>query len=641
MAQGKGIRPVVIGTAGHIDHGKSTLVRALTGVDPDRLKEEKERGMTIDLGFAPMSLSDGRTVGLVDVPGHEKFIRNMVAGATGIDLVALVVAADDGVMPQTREHLAILEMVGVKRGLIVLTKVDMVEAELVEMAAEDVLEFVEGTFLEGAEVHHVSAITGEGMDKLKATLEKMALSAEPRPSEGIFRMPVQRVFTLKGFGTVTTGIPLSGEIKIGEMVEILPGGKLAKVRGIHAYGKESKSARAGHSSALNLTDVDHQSVVRGAVIATPGYFRPVKMIAAKLQALSTLDRSITNRMIVRVHTGTSDSRGELVLLDKDEIRPGQEGLVQVRMDEPVITAPGDRFVVRLLSPVITLGGGTVLEESRHRLKRFKAFVIDELSRQEESLESKSQLLESMLARLGGSGADIETLAMALKMPNAEVLEILEELRKEGRVASPGKSDQWIHAEALEGEFADLTLALDRYFGTNPHRSRMDVRDLRKELGADKKHLAALLSDAQDNGLVEILGGGWLRSCDHESSLSEDLEPKREALLQALAKAGFQPPICADLATAIGTSDSDFQVIVEYCQDQNEARTIGEFVLSQASLDQAESSIIENCTKNTELNIPELRDALGTTRKYLIPLLEHFDLQGLTARSAGTRILKRR
>ena len=305
MAQGKGIRPVVIGTAGHIDHGKSTLVRALTGVDPDRLKEEKERGMTIDLGFAPMSLSDGRTVGLVDVPGHEKFIRNMVAGATGIDLVALVVAADDGVMPQTREHLAILEMVGVKRGLIVLTKVDMVEAELVEMAAEDVLEFVEGTFLEGAEVHHVSAITGEGMDKLKATLEKMALSAEPRPSEGIFRMPVQRVFTLKGFGTVTTGIPLSGEIKIGEMVEILPGGKLAKVRGIHAYGKESKSARAGHSSALNLTDVDHQSVVRGAVIATPGYFRPVKMIAAKLQALSTLDRSITNRMICLLYTSPS------------------------------------------------------------------------------------------------------------------------------------------------------------------------------------------------------------------------------------------------------------------------------------------------------------------------------------------------
>ncbi|MFT6364538.1 MAG: selenocysteine-specific elongation factor, partial [Planctomycetota bacterium] len=522
MAQGKGIRPVVIGTAGHIDHGKSTLVRALTGVDPDRLKEEKERGMTIDLGFAPMTLSDGRTVGLVDVPGHEKFIRNMVAGATGIDLVALVVAADDGVMPQTREHLAILEMVGVKRGLIVLTKIDMVDEELVEMAAEDVLEFVEGTFLEDAEVHRVSAITGEGMDKLKATLEKMALSAEPRPSEGIFRMPVQRVFTLKGFGTVTTGIPLSGEVKTGDVVEILPGGKLAKVRGIHAYGKESKSARAGHSSALNLTDVDHHSVVRGAVIATPGYFRPVSMIAAKLQALKTLDRPITNRMIVRVHTGTSDSRGELVLLDKDEIRPGQEGLVQIRMDEPVITAPGDRFVLRLLSPVITLGGGTVLEESRHRLKRNKAFVIDELNRQEESLVSPSQLLESVLSRLGGSGADLQTLAMALKMANDEVLALLEDLRKQGRVASPGKSDKWIHAEALEGEFADLTLALDRYFGANPHRSRMDVRDLRKQLGADKKHLAALLSDAQENGLVQILGGGWLRSCDHEPSLPEDL-----------------------------------------------------------------------------------------------------------------------
>jgi selenocysteine-specific elongation factor len=243
--------------------------------------------------------------------------------------------------------------------------------------------------------------------------------------------------------------------------------------------------------------------------------------------------------------------------------------------------------------------------------------------------------------LGGSGADLQTLAMALKMANDEVLALLEDLRKQGRVASPGKSDKWIHAEALEGEFADLTLALDRYFGANPHRSRMDVRDLRKELGADKKHLAALLSDAQENGLVQILGGGWLRSCDHEPSLPEDLEPKRQALLQTLAKAGFQPPISADLAAAIGTSDADFQVLVEYCQDQNEARAIGEFVLTQASLDQAESSIIENCTKNTELNIPELRDALDTSRKYLIPLLEYFDLQGLTARSAGTRILKRR
>jgi len=641
MATGTPIRPVVIGTAGHIDHGKSTLVRALTGIDPDRLKEEKERGMTIDLGFAPMKLSDGRTVGLVDVPGHEKFIRNMVAGATGIDLVALVVAADDGVMPQTREHLAILEMVGVKRGLIVLTKIDMVDEELVGLAEEDVADFVEGTFLEGAEVHRVSAITGAGMDELKATLEKMALSAEPRASDGIFRMPVQRVFTMKGFGTVTTGIPLTGSVSPGEMVEILPGGKLAKVRGIHAYGKESDSARAGHSSALNLTDVDHTSVARGAVIATPGYFRPISMIAARLKALASLDRSITNRMVVRVHTGTSDSRGELVLLDQDDIRPGEEGLIQVRLDEPVITAPGDRFVMRLLSPVITLGGGIVLEESRHRLKRFKSFVIDELSRQEESLVSPSQLLDSILARRGGVGADIQTLAMDLKLGEAKVLGLLEKLRAEGRVASPGKGNQWIHAEALEGEFADLTLALDRYFGAHPHRSRMDIRDLRSGLGADKKHLAALLSDAQEKGVVEVLGGGWLRSCAHEASLSEELQAKQAGLLSTLNAAGFQPPTSADLCAQAGLTDLDFKVLVEYAVDREEMSAVGEFVLSQACLNKAEAAIVANCTKNTELSIPELRDALDTSRKYLIPILEHFDAKGVTARSAGTRILKSR
>ena len=641
MATGTPIRPVVIGTAGHIDHGKSTLVRALTGIDPDRLKEEKERGMTIDLGFAPMKLSDGRTVGLVDVPGHEKFIRNMVAGATGIDLVALIVAADDGVMPQTREHLAILEMVGVKRGLIVLTKIDMVEEELIELAEEEVREFVEGTFLEGAEILRVSAITGSGMVELKASLERMALAAEPRPSDGIFRMPVQRVFTMKGFGTVTTGIPLTGSVSPGDIVEILPGGKLAKVRGIHAYGKVAESARAGHSSALNLTDVDHTSVVRGAVIATPGYFRPISMIAARLKALASLDRSITNRMVVRVHTGTSDSRGELVLLDKDEIRPGEEGLIQVRLDEPVITAPGDRFVMRLLSPVITLGGGVVLEESRHRLKRFKAFVIDELSRQEESLVSPSQLLDSILSRLGGAGASLETLAMALKMPEAVVSALLEQLRSEGRAASPGKGGQWIHAEALEGEFADLTLALDRFFGANPHRSRMDVRDLRRDLNADKKHLAALLSDAQEKGLVEVLGGGWLRLCDHEGSLTEELREKQVALLAKLDGAGFQPPTSVDLCALAGLSEADFKLLTEYGIDRAEMSAVGEFVFSQANLDRAEAAIVANCTKNGELSIPELRDALDTTRKYLIPLLEHFDAKGVTARSAGTRILRRR
>lgn len=641
------IRPIVIGTAGHIDHGKSTLVRALTGVDPDRLKEERERGLTIDLGFAPLELSDGRHVGLVDVPGHERFIRNMVAGATGVDLVVLVVAADDGVMPQTREHLSILEMVGVNRGMVALTKIDMVDEELVELAEEDVRELVEGTFLEGAPVQRVSAHTGEGLDKIKALLEELALAVEPRSAEGVFRMPIQRVFSLKGFGTVVTGIPGSGSVRVGEQVEILPGGKLAKVRGLQAYGETTDIVRAGHSSALNLTDVDHKRLSRGAVIATPGYFRPISMVAARLTALPSLGRPITNRMTVRLHTGTHDARGELVLLDRDEIPPGEEGLVQVRLEEPVVSAPGDRFVLRLLSPVMTLGGGIVLEESRHRLKRFKRFVIEELSRQEESLQSPADLCESILARRGADGATVAELCIEMKKEEVELIALLDGLRGEGKAASPGLAPsspgaaRWIHADALAGEFAELTLALDKHFGLNPHRSRMGLLDLRRALGTDKRRLASLLHDAEEREVVELLAGGWVRPTGWEARLDEDLVPALERVTKLLDGSGFQPPLRKELPKEARLGEAELERCIEYAADRGELVEVGDYVFPSAAIERAGAAITANCQAHGDLVIPELRDALGTSRKFLLPLLEHFDQVGLTMRSGGNRVLKAR
>ena len=635
------IRPVVIGTAGHIDHGKSTLVRALTGVDPDRLKEERERGMTIDLGFAPLELSDGRTVGLVDVPGHERFIRNMVAGATGVDIVVLVVAADDGVMQQTREHLAILELVGARRGLIALTKIDMVDPELVELAREDVGEFVAGTFLEDAPVLPVSAQTGDGIAELKAALEAATLEVEPRPAEGVFRMPVQRVFSLRGIGTVATGIPVAGEVSIGAEVEVLPSRKRARVRGIQAYGTKTDTARAGHSSALNLVDVEREELARGAVIATPGFFRPVRMVGARLTALRSLDRPITNRMRVRVHTGTHDARGELVLLDRDELGPGEEGLVQVRLEEPVVSAPGDRFVVRLLSPVVTLGGGIVLEESRHRLKRFKRFVLEELGRQEESLASPAELMLSILARRGGEGASVPELAVELKRPAAEVEELLASLRHKGLVAAPGKGERWLAAEALDDEFRELTVALDGYFGAHPHRSRIEVLALRKALGADKKRLAALLADAAERGLVEELPGGWVRSLDHEPRLADEEVRDLERLLGALEGAGFQPPDRAGLARAVGIDDAALQRLLEHAEDHGRLAMVGDWPFTTACLEGARAAIRELGAAHPDrhLEVPALRDRLGTSRKYLIPLLEAFDKEGLTARAGAVRLVR--
>ncbi|MCL4159014.1 UNVERIFIED_CONTAM: hypothetical protein GTU68_011548, partial [Idotea baltica] len=375
------IQPIVIGTAGHIDHGKSTLVRALTGIDPDRLKEEKARGLTIDLGFAPLTLPDGRLVGIIDVPGHERFIKNMVAGASGIDLVVLVVAADDGVMPQTREHLSIMGLLGVKRGMIVLTKIDIVDEEMVELAEEDVRETVAGTFLEDAPIYRVSAISGEGFESFKGELFEAAGKVEPRAADGVFRMPIQRVFTSKGFGTVVTGIPLSGSVNVGDTLEILPGGMRGKVRGIQAYKQKADSARAGHSTAINISDVSHKEVKRGCVASAPGFYRAARLIGARLTMLPHLDRPLQNRAAIRLHTGTIEAVGEVILLDAAELQPGDTGLVQIRLEEPVVCAPGDAFILRLASPLMSLGGGKILEESRFRLKRFKDFVIDGLDRQ--------------------------------------------------------------------------------------------------------------------------------------------------------------------------------------------------------------------------------------------------------------------
>ncbi len=636
------IQPIVIGTAGHIDHGKSTLVKALTGTDPDRWQEEKDRGMTIDLGFARMDLPDGRRVGIVDVPGHERFIRNMVAGASGIDLVMLVVAADDGVMPQTREHLAIMQMLGVAHGFVALTKIDLVEEDMVALAEEDVREAVEGTFLEGAPILRVSAITGEGLEALQTLLCEMAAQAEPRSAEGVFRMPIQRVFSARGFGTILTGIPVSGTVAVGETLEVLPSGQKGKVRGIQAYHEPTDRARAGHSTALNLADVDHHRVARGDVVATSGFFKPVKMVGARLTALASLDRPITNRMAVRVHTGTADSRGEIVLLDVDEIGPGASGLVQFRMDEPLVCAAGDAFVVRLASPALTLGGGVILEESRYRLKRFKGFVIDELERQARSLGSAEALLEAQLARATGRWVALEALAVELKRDKRETRELLEQLRAKEKALSPGPGERWIHVEAFEVSLAEAQDAISGWLAENPLRQVVDVREVRSRTDFEPAFLSVVLEELERRGELRLEPGGLIRPAGRAIELDEETAALRTAVLARVCEARFQPPSKAELAESLGCAPDVLGKIFELLVDETLiTRVGGDLFLARESLDEARAAIVANCTEHGQLEIPALRDRLGTTRKYLIPLLEHFDAEGLTLRQRGNRVLKRR
>ncbi len=625
----------------HIDHGKSTLVQALTGTDPDRWAEEKERGMTIDLGFARMDLPDGRRVGIVDVPGHERFIRNMVAGATGIDIVILVVAADDGVMPQTREHLSIMQMLGVARGFVALTKVDVVDPEMAELAEEDVRETVVGTFLEGAPILHVSAIQGTGMDELKGLLMELAAQAEPRQAEGVFRMPVQRVFSARGFGTILTGIPVTGVLAAGEVVEVLPSGQKGKVRGIQAYHEAADTARAGHSTALNIADIDHHEVHRGDVVATPGFFKPQTMVGAQLKALDGLAIAVADRMQVRVHTGTADAIGEMVLLDAEELKGGEEGLVQFRMETPLVCAPGDRFVLRLASPAMTLGGGVILEESRYRLKRFKTFIIDELQRQASSLGSTSALLEALLVRSPERWASLDDMALGVKRPRNETEELLQGLAADGKVTDLGKS-KWIHAETLDLCLTELREGLQAWFEEHPLRARMDIRDLRARLKLDPALIGVLLDREAAEGRVVLSTGGFLALAGREVALDPEVAKLRDTMLASLKEARFQPPSPDELVTALGSTRETIETILKLGVDEGAVTHIGaELYLSGDVVEEARQAVISNCEKHGHLEIPELRDALGTTRKFLIPILEQFDTEGLTLRQAGRRVLKKK
>ena len=634
------IQPIVVGTAGHIDHGKSTLVKRLTGIDPDRLKEEQERGMTIDLGFARFALPDGRTVGIVDVPGHERFVKNMVAGATGIDLVILVVAADDGVMPQTREHLAIMTLLGVERGFVALTKIDAVDADLALAAKDDVREAVRGTFLEGAPVVPVSSLTGEGYDELERVLHRLAAATPPRPETGVFRMPIQRVFSAHGFGTIVTGIPQSGSVSLGDVLEVLPRGLSGKVRGLQAYHQATGRARAGHSTAINLADVDHHLVRRGDVVATPGFFRPVRMVGARLAALADLDRPIADRTPIRLHTGTVEALGEVVLLDREEIAPGEGGLVQLRLEEPVVCAPGDRYVLRLASPARTLGGGVILEESKHRLKRFKSFVVEELERAAASLDSPRDLAEVVLSRAPGALSEAD-LAIAIKRAKPETERLLNDLKAQGRAQrlAPGK---WIHAERLEEALTRLAHALERWFAGHALREVADVRELRKETGLAAELFDLVLAEAARRGTLSLEPGGLVRPKGRAASLDAGDAELAARALAALAAARFQPPSPAELAASLGVPEPRLRALLELLADRGEAVAIGrEFYLPKAVHEAARAAIVANCAQHKALDIPSLRDELGTTRKWLIPLLEHFDTAGLTMRQGANRVLKRR
>ncbi len=629
---------IVIGTAGHIDHGKSTLVRTLTGIDPDRLPEEKERGMTIDLGFAPLILKDGRRVGIVDVPGHEKFVKNMVAGATGIDLVILVVAANDSVMPQTREHLKIMNLLGIQRGIVALTKIDAVDPDIALVAQEEVSEFLRGTFMENSPIVPVSSITKEGIDRLLETIEASIRDIVPRDTSGVFRMPIQRIFSAKGFGTIVTGIPLTGTARIGDILEVLPLGRQGRVRGLQAYKQDVDTVRAGHSSAMNLADIDYTQVHRGFVVATPGYFEAVQFIEGRFRYLPESTVPLRHLMPIRFHTGTAEGLGRVALLDRKEALPGEETLVQFILDDPLVAAPGDIFVVRIQSPTITIGGGRVIGVSKHRSRRLKSHIIEGLIEKEKSLDDPKKQIEHVFRKAGAAAVTRDEVLHETGQLAERVDETIAHLLDADRVLLVPDSKLYLHVDGLAEAGRKLCTYLAEYHRESPLRLGAPYTVLKNKSGLRPEVLALTAREECAAGRV-VLDHGLYRLADFAVALTNDQKSTIQKLESTLVAARFQTPRADEMYAQLKLVPERAEPMLRLLVENGTVLKLKDDVLLHKDLfEEARRFVIDTIKARGEVTPADIRDGLGTTRKYIIPLLEHMDGAGVTVRDGNRRVL---
>lgn len=632
------IHRVIVGTAGHIDHGKSSLVRYLTGIDPDRLSEEKARGMTIDLGFAPYHTAAGGTVGLIDVPGHERFIKNMVAGASSVDIFMLVVAADDGVMPQTREHVEILDLLGARCGLVAVTKIDLVDPELRELAIEDIREYLTGTPFEGAPLLPISTQTGEGMDTLKEELERLIGSTPARATDGLFRMPIQRVFSAKGHGTVVTGVPMSGHVEVGELVEVLPAGLRGKVRSIQAYKEDRGVADAGHSTAMNLSDIDYREVTRGMVVAKPGFFHPTQLVEAKLRYLASASRPLAHGEDVRLHVGTGEVIARVILLESSELEPGAETLIQLRLREPVVVGPGDRFLIRQPTPMVTLGGGMLVSTSEVRITRNRTAAVESVRQKASAIDDMSTFLERSLFDRGMKPTARRDAAVILKASPERAEEVLKELIDGGRVHPIGR-DRVLHGDMLGAACDAVMKSLRAFHMDHPLRTHAELLKVRQDTRLADAVLEAAIDRLSTAGEVVAGKGGRVRMAAHQPALTPEMERLRGKIVAELESAGLQPPSVEEMTPRLAAREGDVAALVQLLVDEGVVVRAGEMNFAASAIDRAIAEVRRVAAAHQgEVLFPEVRDGLGTSRKYLIPLMELLDSRGITARRGEKRYL---
>ncbi len=628
---------ITLGTAGHIDHGKTALVKCLTGCETDRLKEEKERGMSIDLGFAPCQIADMQ-VGIVDVPGHENFIKTMVAGATGMDGVILVVAADDGIMPQTREHLDILTLLGVRHGLVALTKIDRVAPEHLELVQADLAGFLRGTFLEGAPILPVSNVTGQGFDQFFEALLALVRRIEPKRIDGVFRLPLDRAFSVKGYGTVVAGIPVCGSARTGDEVVLLPQNIAGRIKRIEVYGRTSETVLAGQCAAINVGHWETHAISRGDTIASPGFFSAQEWYVCKFRLLAREKLRLKNGSEVKFHTGTSEVNAILYNLSEADLHGAGDYIVQVRSKTPVVAGPGDHFILRTFAPVQTVGGGTIVEAVSRRLKRHRPNVLEDLREAAEAVRDETRFVEHCLRRAESLSASEAELASRAKVLRSRLQTILADLVKQGR-ATALASGLYIHRETA-AEAADRLLEIvGQYHQRSPESPGMTIEQLRQETRWDKAVLDGVAGSLKGDGrLVEqnqrlALAGYRATFRDEDAKFSEMIETlfRRQA---------FNPPGPEELVEKTGAPPATVDKILKLLREHERLVPVGEGLLfHREAVDRAQAVLVEHLRNQGRLESVQFKYLLDTTRKFAIPLLDYFDRVGLLRRVGNTRYLK--
>lgn len=642
------MREIVLGTAGHVDHGKTSLIRALTGIETDRLKEEKKRGITIELGFAYLDLPCGHRLGIVDVPGHEKFVKNMVAGVTGMDLVAFIIAADEGIMPQTVEHFEICRLLGVKKGLVVLTKKDMVEEDWLEMVQDEIRDFCEGSFLEEAPIIPVSSITGEGIDRVRETLDQFVRQHNFQEVFGPFRLPVDRVFAMKGFGAVVTGTSISGRTNIGEDLRIYPSDNVAKVRGIQVHSESVETVEAGHRTAINLQGVDTATIERGMILATPDSLQPNYMLDCQFLYLASNAKSLKHRKRVRVHLGTAEIIGRISLLDRDELEPGDEAGVQLLLEKPVAVWPDDHFVIRSYSPVATIGGGRVLGNVSPRKRKRLSENDRRYNRELIRILAAGTMEERALALLKESGArglTFDDLAVRLGLFGKHLKKALNDpLSTKKMVVVDSAAQRYVDVEIAEKTKNEMLQYLGKYHLANPLLTGLVREELRLSIGKviDQKVFAYCLNELLRKGDI-VQEESMIRLAGHEVALKADEEALQGELLGWYESRGLSTPTVRETMDHFAEySEKMVKGVLDLLLREGKLVKISETLYyDRVLIDDLVEKVMNEIKSKGEIDAPGFKNLTGLTRKFSIPILEYLDRIKLTIRVGDARILRKK